>query len=171
MTTLEELGLLKMDFLGLRTLTVIQNAVLLARRKQPELNINQIDYNDQKVLDYIGTGKTDGVFQLESAGMKGFMKELKPHNLEVRWISFRSISEERMTVLLSHMIAHNWSRSLPLLMDVLSIRSRLCRLYEILHDTHLDEATFCVVRCQRKRRQSWRKNVRSLFMAMRRQDV
>ena len=82
MTTLEELGLLKMDFLGLRTLTVIQNAVLLARRKQPELNINQIDYNDQKVLDYIGTGKTDGVFQLESAGMKGFMKELKPHNLE-----------------------------------------------------------------------------------------
>ena len=54
----------------------------LARRKQPELNINQIDYNDQKVLDYIGTGKTDGVFQLESAGMKGFMKELKPHNLE-----------------------------------------------------------------------------------------
>ena len=82
MTTLEELGLLKMDFLGLRTLTVIQNAVLLARRKQPELNINQIDYNDQKVLDYIGSGKTDGVFQLESAGMKGFMKELKPHNLE-----------------------------------------------------------------------------------------
>ena len=82
MTTLEELGLLKMDFLGLRTLTVIQNAVLLARRKQPKLNINQIDYNDQKVLDYIGTGKTDGVFQLESAGMKGFMKELKPHNLE-----------------------------------------------------------------------------------------
>lgn len=82
MTTLEELGLLKMDFLGLRTLTVIQNAVLLARRKQPELNITQIDYNDQKVLDYIGTGKTDGVFQLESAGMKGFMKELKPHNLE-----------------------------------------------------------------------------------------
>ena len=82
MTTLEELGLLKMDFLGLRTLTVIQNAVLLARRKQPELNINQIDYNDQKVLDYIGTGKTDGVFQLESAGMKEFMKELKPHNLE-----------------------------------------------------------------------------------------
>ena len=82
MTTLEELGLLKMDFLGLRTLTVIQNAVLLARKKQPELNINQIDYNDQKVLDYIGTGKTDGVFQLESAGMKGFMKELKPHNLE-----------------------------------------------------------------------------------------
>ena len=82
MTTLEELGLLKMDFLGLRTLTVIQNAVLLARRKQPELNINQIDYNDQKVLDYIGTGKTDGVFQLESAGMKGFMKELKPHSLE-----------------------------------------------------------------------------------------
>ena len=82
MTTLEELGLLKMDFLGLRTLTVIQNAVQMARKKQPDLNIEKIDYNDQKVLDYIGTGKTDGVFQLESAGMKSFMKELKPHSLE-----------------------------------------------------------------------------------------
>ena len=82
MTTLEELGLLKMDFLGLRTLTVIQNAVQMARKKQPDLNIEKIDYNDQKVRDYIGTGKTDGVFQLESAGMKSFMKELKPHSLE-----------------------------------------------------------------------------------------
>ena len=82
MTTLEELGLLKMDFLGLRTLTVIQNAVNLARRRQPELNMEKIDYNDQKVMDYIGTGKTDGIFQLESAGMKSFMKELKPHSLE-----------------------------------------------------------------------------------------
>ena len=82
MTTLEELGLLKMDFLGLRTLTVIQNAVQMARLKNPSFDIDKIDYNDQKVLDYIGTGKTDGIFQLESAGMKGFMKELKPHSLE-----------------------------------------------------------------------------------------
>ena len=82
MTTLEELGLLKMDFLGLRTLTVIQNAVNLAKQKNPDFQIDKIDYNDQAVLDYIGTGKTDGIFQLESAGMKGFMKELKPHSLE-----------------------------------------------------------------------------------------
>ena len=82
MTTLEELGLLKMDFLGLRTLTVIQNAVNLAKQKNPDFQIDKIDYNDQSVLDYIGTGKTDGIFQLESAGMKGFMKELKPHSLE-----------------------------------------------------------------------------------------
>ena len=82
MTTLEELGLLKMDFLGLRTLTVIQNAVNLAKQKSPDFQIDKIDYNDQAVLDYIGTGKTDGIFQLESAGMKGFMKELKPHSLE-----------------------------------------------------------------------------------------
>ncbi|WP_456081158.1 DNA polymerase III subunit alpha [Mediterraneibacter sp.] len=82
MTTLEELGLLKMDFLGLRTLTVIQNAVQLARKKQPELQINKIDYNDKAVLDYIGTGKTEGIFQLESGGMKNFMKELQPHSLE-----------------------------------------------------------------------------------------
>ena len=82
MTTLEELGLLKMDFLGLRTLTVIQNAVAMARKKAPALDIEKIDYNDQAVMDYIGTGKTDGIFQIESSGMKSFMKELKPHSLE-----------------------------------------------------------------------------------------
>ena len=83
MTTLEELGLLKMDFLGLRTLTVIQNAVRLAEKAQGiRLDMNRIDYNDKKVLESIGTGKNDGVFQLESSGMKSFMKELKPENLE-----------------------------------------------------------------------------------------
>lgn len=83
MTTLEELGLLKMDFLGLRTLTVIQNAVRLAEKSSgKKIDMDAIDYNDQAVLDMIGTGKTDGVFQIESAGMKSFMKELKPHSLE-----------------------------------------------------------------------------------------
>ena len=83
MTTLEELGLLKMDFLGLRTLTVIQNAVSLIERDTGEhLDMQFIDYDDKKVLDSLGTGRTDGVFQLESAGMKNFMKELKPQSLE-----------------------------------------------------------------------------------------
>lgn len=83
MTTLEELGLLKMDFLGLRTLTVIRDAVNLIRKDYGvELNMQKLDYADKKVLDSLGTGKTDGVFQLESAGMKNFMKELKPQNFE-----------------------------------------------------------------------------------------
>ena len=83
MTTLEELGLLKMDFLGLRTLTVIQNAVKLAQKTEGRvIDIDQIDYNDPKVLELIGSGKTEGVFQLESGGMKNFMKELKPRSLE-----------------------------------------------------------------------------------------
>ena len=83
MTTLEELGLLKMDFLGLRTLTVIQDAERLASISSGKtIDINKIDYDDKAVLASIGTGKTDGVFQLESAGMKNFMKELKPQNLE-----------------------------------------------------------------------------------------
>ena len=83
MTTLEELGLLKMDFLGLRTLTVIQNAVYLIEQDTGvHLDMQQIDYNDKKVLDSLGTGRSDGVFQLESAGMKNFMKELKPQSLE-----------------------------------------------------------------------------------------
>ena len=83
MTTLEELGLLKMDFLGLRTLTVIQDAVRLAEKSSgSSIDLDKIDYNDPKVLDMIGSGKCEGVFQLESAGMKNFMKELKPKNLE-----------------------------------------------------------------------------------------
>ena len=82
MTTLEQLGLLKMDFLGLRTLTVIQNAVNMARKKDPSVSMDTLDYDDKKVLEYIGSGKTDGIFQLESAGMKSFMKELKPDSLE-----------------------------------------------------------------------------------------
>ncbi len=83
MTTLEELGLLKMDFLGLRNLTVINSAQELIKKSTGrEIDLDEIDYNDRPVLDYIGTGKTDGVFQLESAGMKSFIKELKPQSLE-----------------------------------------------------------------------------------------
>ena len=83
MTTLEELGLLKMDFLGLRTLTVIQNAVeMIARDTGVQIDIDHIDFDDKAVLSSIGSGKTEGVFQLESAGMKNFMKELRPENLE-----------------------------------------------------------------------------------------
>ncbi len=83
MTTLEELGLLKMDFLGLRTLTVIQNAAKLVERdKGVVLDMDHIDYDDKKVYAMLGAGKTEGVFQLESGGMTSFMKELKPGSLE-----------------------------------------------------------------------------------------
>ncbi len=83
MTTLEELGLLKMDFLGLRTLTVIQDAARLAGESSgAAVDLEKIDYDDKKVLGSIGTGRTDGIFQLESGGMKSVMKELKPQNLE-----------------------------------------------------------------------------------------
>ncbi|MHB8129059.1 MAG: DNA polymerase III subunit alpha, partial [Mobilitalea sp.] len=85
MTTLEELGLLKMDFLGLRTLTVIQNAEALVNKRKDIVNkfdIKKIDYYDEKVYEVVASGKTEGLFQLESAGMKSFMKELKPRTLE-----------------------------------------------------------------------------------------
>ena len=85
MTTIEELGLLKMDFLGLRTLTVIQNAGKLANKKldqSHQIEIDKINFKDKAVFDLISSGKTEGIFQLESAGMKSFMKELKPENLE-----------------------------------------------------------------------------------------
>ncbi|MBR0085102.1 MAG: DNA polymerase III subunit alpha [Lachnospiraceae bacterium] len=87
MVTIEELGLLKMDFLGLRTLTVIRDAVNMINKKRiseglEPVDISKLDINDTKVYEYIGTGKTDGIFQLESAGMKSFMKDLKPRSIE-----------------------------------------------------------------------------------------
>jgi len=107
MTTIEELGLLKMDFLGLRTLTVIQNAVEMANHSiaeaggayppaepalgparpaenplGPVVSMDALDYADPNVYRYICTGRTDGIFQLESGGMQNFMKELRPENFE-----------------------------------------------------------------------------------------
>ncbi len=83
MTTIEELGLLKMDFLGLRTLTVIQDAVRNIKMSQGiDLDIDHIDMEDKEVYDLLSSGQTEGVFQLESNGMKSFMKELKPRNIE-----------------------------------------------------------------------------------------
>ncbi len=85
MGTLEELGLLKMDFLGLRTLTVIQNAFIEINKNRPEddkMMIDDFTYDDPKVFELISSGQTEGIFQLESAGMKSFMKELRPQNIE-----------------------------------------------------------------------------------------
>ncbi len=83
MTTIEELGLLKMDFLGLRNLGVIRNACrMIAENGGDVPDMDHMEYNDDKVFAAIGTGKTEGVFQLESGGMRNFMKELKPRNFE-----------------------------------------------------------------------------------------
>ena len=83
MTTLEELGLLKMDFLGLRTLTVMNDAVKMIKENQGiNIDLDKIDFDDKEVYKMIGEGKTAGVFQLESAGITSFMKELKPDSLE-----------------------------------------------------------------------------------------
>ena len=83
MTTIEELGLLKMDFLGLRTLTVIQDAVRnIKQSKGIDIDIDHLNMEDPEVYDLLCTGQTDGIFQLESNGMKSFMKELKPRNIE-----------------------------------------------------------------------------------------
>lgn len=82
METIERLGLLKMDFLGLRNLTVIEKATELINKRNRDFNISKIDMNDKKVYEMIGKGQTEGVFQLESNGMKDFMKKLKPDGIE-----------------------------------------------------------------------------------------
>lgn len=136
MTTIEELGLLKMDFLGLRTLTVIKDAVdNVEKTTGIHIDIDHIDYNDKKVLASLGTGRTDGVFQLESQGMKNFMKELKPQNLEdiIAGISLYrpgpmdfipAYIRGKITITLLHMLVHNWNQFYHLLMVVLCIRNR-----------------------------------------------
>ena len=164
MTTLEELGLLKMDFLGLRTLTVIQNAVRLAEKSSgKEIDIDQINYNDKAVLDSIGTGKTEGVFQLESAGMKSFMKELKPQSLEdiIAGISlyrpgpmdlFLSISREKIIRRAFITTARSWNRFWSPPTAVLCTRSRLCRLSGSWAAIPWGAVIWCAAPCQRKRR-------------------
>jgi len=83
MTTIEELGLLKMDFLGLRTLTVIHDATELAMKTtQKDIDIHTTDFDDPKVYELISRAETEGVFQLESAGMRNFLSQLKPDNFE-----------------------------------------------------------------------------------------
>ncbi len=83
MTTIEELGLLKMDFLGLRTLTLIRDALLMIEKNHGvKINFSDMDYDDPKVYEEISSGNTKGIFQLESAGMTQFLKNLKPNCFE-----------------------------------------------------------------------------------------
>ena len=82
MTTLEELGLLKMDFLGLRNLTILDDAAKMVQQKQPGFTLADINENDPAVLNMLSEGKTAGVFQMESAGMTGVCVGLKPQNIE-----------------------------------------------------------------------------------------
>ena len=163
MTTLEELGLLKMDFLGLRTLTVIQNAVNMARRKDPSLDIEKIDYNDQAVMDYIGTGKTDGIFQIESSGMKSFMKELKPHSLEDIIAGIALYRPGPMDFIPQYIKGKNESASItydcPQLEPILAptygcivYQEQVMQIVRDLAGYTLGRAIFSAVPCQRKRR-------------------
>ena len=82
MTEIEELGLLKMDFLGLRTLTVIRDAEAAVQKKDPSFSIQKLDYDDAATYKMLGQGETEGVFQLESSGMKQVLVGLQPQNLE-----------------------------------------------------------------------------------------
>ena len=82
MVTLEELGLLKMDFLGLRNLTILEDAVQMVRRTEPDFSLENIPDDDQPVFDMLTQGKTSGVFQMESAGMTGVCVGLKPQSIE-----------------------------------------------------------------------------------------
>ena len=82
MTTLEELGLLKMDFLGLRNLTVLADAVEMVKRQEPDFSLEDIPDDDQGVFEMLTQGKTSGVFQMESAGMTGVCVGLKPQSVE-----------------------------------------------------------------------------------------
>lgn len=82
MTILEELGLLKMDFLGIRNLTVIKEAEEMIKRRHPQFSINNIPYNDEEVFAMMSAGETEGVFQFESQGMKNVLQRMEPKSVE-----------------------------------------------------------------------------------------
>lgn len=179
MTTLEELGLLKMDFLGLRTLTVIQDAERLASISSGKtIDINKIDYDDKAVLASIGTGKTDGVFQLESAGMKNFMKELKPQNLEDIIAGISLYRPGPMDFIPQYIKGKNNPDSItydcPQLEPILAptygcivYQEQVMQIVRDLAGYTLDEAIFCEERCRRKRAMSCRKSARISYMVIR----
>ena len=169
MTTLEELGLLKMDFLGLRTLTVIQKAAEAASKKTGHaIDMLQIDFNDPKVMEMIGNGNTEGIFQLESAGMKSFMKELKPSALEDVIAGISLYRPGPMEFIPRYLKGKN---------DPSSIRYECDKLEPILKPTYgcivyqeqvmqivrdLGEAILCAVRCQKRKNRSCKRSGRAL---------
>ena len=165
MTTLEELGLLKMDFLGLRTLTVIQNAVRQTEKTHGiHIDLNQIDYNDRAVLESLGTGKNDGVFQLESGGMKSFMKELKPENLEDIIAGISLYRPGPMDFIPKYLKGKNDRSSItydcPQLEPILSptygcivYQEQVMQIVRIWPATRWAEAIWCAAPCPRKRPQ------------------
>lgn len=178
MVTIEELGLLKMDFLGLRTLTVIQNAIRLIKKNHNlDLDIDHIDFADKGVYDMISAGKTEGVFQLESAGMKSFMKELKPANIEDVIAGISLYRPGPMDFIPLYIRGKENPDGVtydhPALEKILSpptavlfIRSRLCRLLWSLRGILLAEATLLDELCLRRRLMLWRGNERISCMAM-----
>ena len=167
-----------MDFLGLRTLTVINNAVKNVKKNYGiSLDMQKIDYNDQKVLDSLGTGRTDGVFQLESGGMKGFMKELKPHSLEDVIAGISLYRPGPMDFIPQYIRGKNRPDTIhydcPQLEPILKAthgcivyQEQVMQIVQSLAGFTLDEAIFFAEPCPRRNLTLWKKNARLLSMEM-----
>ena len=171
MTTLEELGLLKMDFLGLRNLSIIQNAELQIRKQKPDFSIEDIPMDDKKTFSMIASGATEGVFQFESAGMKSMIVQLKPVSIEdlIAVISlYRPGPMDSIPKYIEN--RHNPSKvryKHPLLKDILNVtygcivyQEQVMQIFRTLAGYSLGRAD--IVR-QRKKQMSWKKNVKSSF--------
>ena len=167
MGTLEPLGLLKMDFLGLRNLTVIRDTVALAAKRGETIDFSNMEFDDPKVYKLISSGDTDGVFQLESSGMRQFMMQLKPDRFEDiiagislfrpgRWNRYRAMSSARQTQTVCRTRMTSCVRYLRIPTAVSCIRNRSCRSCVIWAVTHTAAATWCVGPCPRKSPRSWR---------------
>ena len=182
MTTLEELGLLKMDFLGLRTLTVIQDAARMAsERAGKTIDMDKIDYDDAAVYASIGTGKTEGVFQLESSGMKNFMKELQPKNLEDVIAGISLYRPGPMDFIPQYIRGKNHPESItydcPQLEEILEptygcivYQEQVMQIVQKLAATRWDGAIWCAAPCRRRRPLSWRRSGRTSYTGMRKRE-
>ena len=182
MTTLEELGLLKMDFLGLRTLTVLQDAVAMIQKDHGvKLDLDHIDFNDKKVMESIGTGNDDGVFQLESGGMKSFMKELKPESLEDIIAGISLYRPGPMDFIPKYLKGKNDPAAItytcPQLEHILKptygcivYQEQVMQIVRDLAGYTGEGATWCAVPCPRKRRTLWPGSGRISFTATRKRE-
>lgn len=175
MTVLEELGLLKMDFLGLRTLTVIQNAAKMAGIEDDTL-LN-IPFDDKEVFDMISAGKTDGVFQLESGGMKSFMTELKPECMEDILAGNALYRPGPMDFIPQYIEGKNNRDSIvydcPQLEPILAptygcivYQEQVMQIVRSLAGYSFGRSDLVRRAMAKKKKRSWRQNVKTLYMAI-----
>ena len=175
MHNIEDLGLLKMDFLGLRTLTVIRDTLRMVKQNTGrDIDIQNIDFDDKAVYDLISSGETDGIFQLESDGMRSLMTRMKPGSLGDVMVGIALFRPGPMAKIPEYIEAKNNHEKVhydhPILENILKdtygcmvYQEQVMEIMVTWPAILLEGAMKSDVPWQRRKRMSWRKNVRYSF--------